>query len=146
MHRCSFLLLIAFCATPSLASEPTGSHARTERHGLSASETGQPNGEVLYRRKCAACHQAEGQGLPNWIPQLSGSPLLTAEPQDVSYLLLHGKDGMPAFHLYLSDEVIASILTYARGAWGNGAGPVTAEVVAEERRKLGSDGIVIPHN
>jgi len=103
-------------------------------------------GEALYLKKCAACHQSNGQGLPNPIPPLAGSGYLQDDPDKTAALILHGKAGMPAFHLFLSDEQIARILTYARGAWGNNASAITPEVVAEARKKLGDDGFKMPSN
>ena len=104
------------------------------------------SGEALYLKKCAACHQPNGKGLPNPIPPLMGSGYLQAEPIDTATLILRGKAGMPAFHLFLSDEQISKILTYARSAWGNEASPITPEVVAEARKQLGDDGFKMPSN
>ena len=103
-------------------------------------------GEALYLKKCAACHQASGKGLPNPIPPLAGSGYLQDDPDRTAALILHGKAGMPAFHLFLSDDQIAKILTYARGAWGNSASPITPNIVAEARKKLGDDGFKMPSN
>lgn len=103
-------------------------------------------GEQLYLKKCAACHQPTGLGLPNPIPPLKGSGYLQAAPDDTATLVLRGKAGMPAFHMFLSDEEVSKILTYARHAWGNEASPVTAEDVATARGKLGDDGFKLPSN
>jgi mono/diheme cytochrome c family protein len=103
-------------------------------------------GEALYLKKCAACHQPNGKGLPNPIPPLIGSAYLQADPNFTATLVLRGKAGMPAFHLFLSDEQISKILTYARSAWGNDASPVTVEEVAEARKQLGGDGFKMPSN
>lgn len=104
------------------------------------------SGQALYAQKCAACHQLEGQGVPHPIPPLAGSPILLGDEGDLAALLLHGKAGMPAFHLYLDDKAIANILTYARDSWGNAAPPITEAMVAEQRQKLGRDGMRIPSN
>lgn len=116
---------------------------------LAADETG----EALYAKKCAACHSLDGQGQPAArptvqppIPPLAGSGYLQDDPDRTATLILHGKAGMPAFHLFLSDEQVAKILTYARGAWGNSASPISPEVVAEARKKLGDDGFKMPSN
>jgi mono/diheme cytochrome c family protein len=103
-------------------------------------------GEKLYQQKCAACHQNEGQGLPNWIPPLAGSPILLSDEEELSALLLHGKAGMPAFHLFLDDSKIAAILSYARESWGNAAPPVELATVAKVRQSLGDDGFKLPTN
>jgi cytochrome c6 len=116
---------------------------------LAADDTG----EQLYAKKCAACHSLNGQGQPALrstaeppIPPLAGSGYLQDDPDRTATLVLKGKAGMPAFHLFLSDEQLSKILTYARGAWGNQASPISPEVVAEARKKLGDDGFHMPSN
>ena len=43
----------------------------------------------------------------------------------------HGRSSMPAWKGQLSPGDIAAVVTYVRGAWGNGASPVTeADVTA----------------
>jgi mono/diheme cytochrome c family protein len=112
---------------------------------LSASAT-ESSGQILYLQKCAACHQAEGQGMPHPIPPLAGSPVLLGDDDDLAGLLLHGKAGMPAFHLFLSDDKIAAILTYARDSWGNAAPPISEATIATARKQLGNDGVKLPSN
>ena len=116
---------------------------------LAADDTG----EALYAKKCAACHGLNGQGQPAPrpeilppIPPLAGSGYLQDDPDRTATLILHGKAGMPAFHLFLSDDQISKILTYARGAWGNQSSPITPEIVAEARKQLGDDGFKMPSN
>jgi mono/diheme cytochrome c family protein len=36
---------------------------------------------------------------------------------------------MPQYHVQLTDDEIAQVLTFVRSAWGNGAVPVTADEV-----------------
>lgn len=112
---------------------------------LSVSAT-ESTGQTLYLQKCAACHQAEGQGIPHPIPALAGSPVLLGDDDDLAGLLLHGKAGMPAFHLFLSDDKIAAILTYARESWGNAAPPISEATIATARKQLGNDGVKLPSN
>lgn len=113
---------------------------------LSFAAHAEETGEQLYLKKCAACHQPNGQGLPNPIPPLKGSGYLQADPDQTAALVLRGKAGMPAFYLFLSDQQISKILTYARGAWGNEASAVTPQDVAEAREKLGNSGYKPPSN
>jgi mono/diheme cytochrome c family protein len=111
-----------------------------------AADADEQTGRSLYLQNCAACHQTEGQGLGHPIPPLAGSPILLGDETEVAGLILHGKAGMPAFHLYLGDDVIAAILSYARDAWGNAAPPISLALVTAERAKLGNDGFRIPTN
>jgi cytochrome c6 len=104
------------------------------------------SGQALYQKNCAACHQAEGQGVPHPVPPLAGSPILLGDESALAVLVLRGKAGMPAFHRFIDDAKLSAILTYARGAWGNGAPPVSPEVLAEARKRLGGDGFKLPSN
>lgn len=90
-----------------------------------------PAGAALYAQNCAACHQSNGQGYPPTYPSLAKDAMVTSD--DATALTIVVKKGsgvMPAYGPRLSDEQLAAILTYIRGAWGNTAGPVSAADVA----------------
>jgi mono/diheme cytochrome c family protein len=109
---------------------------------------------------CVACHQANGQGNPSGgVPPLAGSEWvvggkianqpLPGETARLVRILLQGLQGpvnvkgttwpgssqMPPWGAQLKDAQIAAVLTHIRGngEWGNGAPPVTAEMVAAVR-------------
>jgi cytochrome c oxidase subunit 2 len=70
-----------------------------------------------------ACHQANGMGVPNAFPALSGSKVATG-PKDAHIgTVLNGKPGtaMAPFK-QLSDVEIAAVITYERNAWNNKTG------------------------
>ena len=105
------------------------------------------DGMSLYNRKCSTCHQKNGAGIEHAYPALSNDGfLLGAGDEEVIKLIFKGRDGMPAWAFFLKDDEIAKILTYARGAWGNTATPITPDVVAAARAKLGGDGFKMPSN
>ncbi|MCB1646585.1 MAG: cytochrome c oxidase subunit II [Pseudomonadales bacterium] len=81
-------------------------------------------GEAVYNRVCAACHQANGQGLPPAFPSLVGSPLITGPIEGHLDIVLNGKAGtaMQAFGAQLNAAEIAAVVTYERNAWGNNRG------------------------
>lgn len=84
-----------------------------------------PRGEKVFAANCAACHQANGQGLPPAFPALVGSKVVLG-PQDGQIdILLHGRSGtaMAAFK-HLSDTDLAAVITYTRNSWGNATGEV----------------------
>lgn len=90
-----------------------------------------PSGAALYNQNCAACHQMNGQGYPPTYPSLVKDAMVTSDDATaVSIVVKKGTGEMPAYGNRLSDEQLAAILTYIRGAWGNSAGPVTADQVA----------------
>jgi cytochrome c6 len=95
------------------------------------------DGQALYNRKCATCHQQNGEGIPHAYPALSGDAfLLGAEDDDVIKLIFKGRDGMPAWASFLKDDEIAKILTYARSSWGNAGDPIDAARVAQLRKTV----------
>ena len=91
-------------------------------------------GEKVYTANCAACHQANGAGLPPAFPALDGSAVAKGPMAAHIELVLKGKSGtaMAAFGEQLSDTDIAAVVTYERNAWSNKLGEVIhpAEVKA----------------
>lgn len=91
-------------------------------------------GQKVYAANCAACHQADGKGLPPAFPALDGSPVVTGDPAAQLALVLNGKPGtaMAAFGAQLSDTDLAAVITYTRNSWSNQSGKVVqpADVAA----------------
>jgi cytochrome c oxidase subunit 2 len=83
-------------------------------------------GEKVYAANCVACHQANGQGVPNTFASLVGSPVVTGPKGEQINVVLNGKHSgkfpspMPAWK-QLSDTEIASVITYTRNNWSNKA-------------------------
>ena len=108
-------------------------------------------GPALYKQHCITCHGAEGQGMPPHFPPLAKDPMLTtADPWPATYVVLEGLAGRPLagrkyegamgpFKRILTDEEVASLLTYARVRFGGQARPVTAAEVARVRREIAAD-------
>jgi cytochrome c6 len=94
------------------------------------------DGKALFTKNCAACHQANGRGIPGAFPALAGSPLVQGAAADVATVLLKGRGGMPNFSASLGDQEIAQVLSYVRSSWGNQAAPVPAEDVEALRGAL----------
>ena len=94
------------------------------------------DGKALFAKNCAACHQANGKGIPGAFPALAGNALVQGAPAEVTTVLLKGRGGMPDFSASLSDADIAQVLTYARASWGNKAGAVPDTEVATLRATL----------
>jgi cytochrome c oxidase subunit 2 len=91
-------------------------------------------GEKVYAANCAACHQANGKGLPPAFPALDGSKIAKGPKLANLDMVLKGKPGtaMAAFGAQLSDTDIAAVVAYERNAWTNKLGEVIqpAEVKA----------------
>ena len=132
--------------TPAVArssGEPApASAATTAENGAAPEEPGggedfsmeqaMSQGRDLYVQNCAACHQADGSGLPMaGFPSLKKLDLGVQEHID---LVVHGRSGtaMAAFGPQLDDQELASIITYQRNAWDNDTGDLVepADVAA----------------
>jgi mono/diheme cytochrome c family protein len=113
-------------------------------------------GKRNYEQVCATCHQATGLGVPGVYPPLAGSEWVTGAPDRLVHIVLYGLKGpvhvkgtefnaaaMPVFGKVAgsgynwSDDKIAATLTYIRQAFGNTAGPITTEQVADVHSKTG---------
>ena len=101
-------------------------------------------GKTLFSNNCAACHQAEGQGLTGAFPPLAGSDKLKEGGMFVVNAVLNGLSGpitvngveynavMPAL-AYLSDSDVADIVTFVMNSWGNPGGEISSAQVAAAR-------------
>ena len=81
-------------------------------------------GEKVYNTSCAACHQANGEGIPGAFPGLKGSAVATGPIPAHIDIIINGKSGtaMAAFGGQLNDIDIAAVVTYERNAWDNNTG------------------------
>ena len=93
-------------------------------------------GEKVYTANCAACHQANGKGLPGAFPALDGSKVANGPKTKHVNIVVNGETGtaMAAFK-HLSDVDIAAVVTYERNAWGNSTGDIVQPSEINEFRK-----------
>jgi mono/diheme cytochrome c family protein len=94
-------------------------------------------GQEIYKNLCIACHQADGRGLDKIAPTLVNSKYVLSDPAVSMRIVLAGKEGsvglMPPLGATLTDEQIASVLTYIRREWGHTASAVAPADVKEIR-------------
>ncbi|MBL8022568.1 MAG: nitrite reductase, copper-containing [Leptospirales bacterium] len=86
-------------------------------------------GKIVFAQNCMACHQANGEGVPNAFPPLAKSDFLMRDKARAIRVVLHGLEGeitvngqkyngvMPA--LGLKDVDAANVMNYIRNSWGN---------------------------
>ena len=132
-----------------LVYQPEGAGARI----ASQSVTGQPAavskaqrielGAAVFANNCQACHQANGEGVPDAFPPLAKSDYLNGDKLRAiktvtggleQPLVVNGHEFngvMPAWEL--SDEDIANVLTYVYNTWGNSGLEVTPDEVHAHR-------------
>ncbi len=132
---------------PSVYDENAGALVSAHAAPMATPETQDPMvlGKRVYNN-CMACHQANGQGVAGNYPPLDGSPWAQGRPDVMAALVLHGLEGkltvhgetynsaMPSWNR-LSDQQLAAVLTYVRRSWSNDASVVSAELVAEVRKR-----------
>jgi cytochrome c oxidase subunit II len=94
------------------------------------------HGEKVYAANCIACHQANGMGVPNIFPPLSGSPRVVGPKEDPIRITLNGVPGtaMPSFK-HLTDADIAAVATYIRNSWANKTGDMVTPAEVQAHRK-----------
>jgi len=94
-------------------------------------------GREVYRNICQACHQPDGRGLTRVAPPLVGSVLALAPAEITARIVLNGKEGpvglMPPIGTTLTNDQIASVLTYVRREWGQTGDPVDPRTVETVR-------------
>jgi len=99
------------------------------------------SGKQIYMKTCFACHQADGQGIPNAFPPLAKSDFLNADLKRAIGIVLNGKTGEITVNgknynsimtrQTLTDDEIADVLTYVYNSWGNNKTNVTPAMVSE---------------
>lgn len=105
-----------------------------------------PTGEDIYKRTCAQCHMAGGDGIPNVYPPLAKSDYLADKEKTIlqvikgssGKLVVNGKEyNNTMLPQNLNDEEIAAVLTYVytNTTMGNNGPTVTAEEVKTVRAK-----------
>lgn len=101
-------------------------------------------GKQAYMQTCFACHQSEGQGVPNAFPPLAKSDYLNADVNRTIGIVLNGLTGEITVNgekynsvmtkQMLSSEEIANVLTYVYNSWGNNGTKVTKEMVDKVKK------------
>lgn len=98
-------------------------------------------GKQQYEQVCAACHRADGKGLPPMYPPLKGSSVAVGHPISRHIaLILNGVPGsaMQPYKDQLSDVEIAAIVTYERNAWENNTNDVVQPAEVAKVRQADS--------
>ena len=102
-------------------------------------------GKQLYSRTCTACHQVNGQGLPNAFPPLANSDYLNEDVNRAINIVISGLTGKITVNgvdydgimtkQAMSDEDIANVMTYVYDSWGNNKTEVTPLMVKNIRKQ-----------
>lgn len=102
------------------------------------------HGKAVYAKICQACHQANGNGVPNAFPPLVKSDYIAKDLKKSIDGVVNGLSGeievngakynqtMPKAEL--TDDEIASVFTYVLNEFDNGGGEVSAADVKALRK------------
>ena len=122
-------------------SEPWLAHDRSKVEVAAMMATG----AKVYEKHCASCHMPDGEGVPRAYPPMANNHAITMRnPVNLIRMILNGgfppstegnprPYGMPPFYPVLSDQEIASVVTYIRQSWGNKASPTWTIEVSRSR-------------
>lgn len=117
---------------------------------IDATEPVMQRGAQVYEVNCMACHNIEGEGIRGMVTAFADNPgVRTPSGSNLIAAVLKGGKavateqnvtgaGMPSFDWKLSDEDIASVLTYIRNSWGNAAPAIRSSQVERARHTLGA--------
>jgi mono/diheme cytochrome c family protein len=135
--------------TPVFVKAQTDAQSKENNHCVvkkSPYRLAMDSGKVIYIRQCLPCHQADGLGVSNMNPPLTGKQI-SGEKNKLIGIVIRGLatheeiDGivyenvMPA-HPDMKDKEIADVLTYIRNSFGNKASSVKSAEVKSVRTKL----------
>jgi mono/diheme cytochrome c family protein len=107
-------------------------------------------GELLYQKNCANCHQKNGRGLGRLYPPLDSSDYMSKNFEDVICLMRYGKKGeltvngvsfnqpMPGIPT-LTDLEIAEIATYIYNSWSHERGLIDVNRITDLMKKCDSE-------
>ena len=107
-------------------------------------------GEVLYKKHCANCHQADGSGLGRVYPPLNKSDFMDGNLNEVICLIKNGRQGEILVNgvMYnqpmagipsLTDLEVAEITTYIYNTWSHEQGLVEVGVTTSVLKGCGTD-------
>jgi len=104
-------------------------------------------GRTLYNLHCGTCHLPTGLGDEDMAPRLGGGSLVVraSNPASLINVILYSPElpdpplsppwrkPMDEFQYLLDDDEVAALASFVRHSWGNGAGAVASNQVADQR-------------
>ena len=97
-------------------------------------------GAQIYEEYCEACHQPGGEGFEDTYPALKDNVFVLGDKEELIYLLLEGRAGMPTFMNDIEQDQMTIILNYIRNSWGNKSEIIEQAEVDAAYEVLSEDG------
>jgi len=145
LHRLLVACLLLFVAAVSYSCQEhkkldSAATEDMDRETLTKYRQYMVQGETIYKRLCLNCHLADGKGMAQLYPPLSGSDYLEKYPAKSICGIRYGMQGEIVVNgvTYnqqmlvvetLSPLEIAEVMTYITNSWGNSGGLVTIQTV-----------------
>ncbi len=139
------LQLVAYILSLKQTPLPTGTVAQEFLYkkavgDIPSSKTGDKtvDGKALYDMNCAACHQANGEGLKGAFPPLKGSAVVAGDNLELYVdIIMNGYDARADYgvmaavgtNMNFTEFDVAAIINYERTSWGNKGEAVTPEEI-----------------
>lgn len=130
---------------PGIQSMPTTDEIVASEIPAKSFEEQMKFGKQAYMQTCFACHQGEGQGIPNAFPPLAKSDYLNADVDRAIGVVLNGLTGKITVNgekynsvmtrQLLSSDEVANVMTYVYNSWGNSGQVVTKAMVEKVKNK-----------
>jgi len=141
LKKAPLLLLLSIFITTGLQAQAR-KHKAAGKQPSAALKASMAAGAPIFAENCAACHQADGMGIPSMNPPLAKTTFVLGDKARLIKIILNGfsddvdingqrYSNTMAAHDFLKDQEIADLLTYIRNSFGNKASAVsTAQVKA----------------
>ncbi len=136
------LTMLASCGGSGGSEQQTSTDESTKMEDASGPSDAQlARGEKIYNEKCFACHQKDGNGIPNAFPTLVGSDFLLNNTKEAVAQVLNGSEHVPSHGDIKypapmppqvdSYEDAVAVINYALTNFGNDGGYITVDEVKD---------------
>ena len=111
---------VALAAVTVAVAQPPATPGADPDGAFAGRQFGEPTGEKMFRRVCAACHMPDAKGAvgAGAYPALAGNKKLAVKAYP-AYVVLHGLNGMPPIGNMMTDQQVADVVNHLRTHFGN---------------------------
>ncbi|GAB1405674.1 hypothetical protein MASR1M74_28560 [Lentimicrobium sp.] len=134
--------MFASCGGGGGSQEQTSADESTKMEATDGPDAAQmAKGEKIYNEKCFACHQKDGNGIPNAFPTLVGSDFLLNHTKEAVAQVLNGSEHVPShgdvkYPAPMPPQVdnyedAVAVINYVLNNFGNDGGYITVDEVKD---------------